>query len=62
MIIYPISKDSLPDTKNRFKLFSKTIDEGPELDYQPHDLFGIVVAFPNAPDKIFNTKDLVLDI
>ena len=62
LIIYPISKDSLPDTKNRFKLFSKTIDEGPELDYQPHDLFGIVVAFPNAPDKIFNTKDLVLDI
>ena len=62
LIIYPISKDSVPDTKNRFRLFTKTIDEGPELDYEPHDLFGIVVAFPNAPDKIFNTKDLVLDI
>ena len=53
-------------TKDWFLLFilpfTKTIDEGPELDYEPHDLFGIVVAFPNAPDKIFNTKDLVLDI
>ncbi|MCQ9202458.1 MAG: Z1 domain-containing protein [Prochlorococcus marinus XMU1425] len=62
LIIYPISKDSMPQSNNRFKLFEKTISEGPELDYKPHDLFGIVVAFPNPPGKIFNTKDLVLDI
>ena len=62
LIIYPISKDSIPQSNNRFKLFEKTISEGPELDYKPHDLFGIVVAFPNPPGKIFNTKDLVLDI
>ena len=52
----------MPQSNNRFKLFEKTISEGPELDYKPHDLFGIVVAFPNPPGKIFNTKDLVLDI
>ena len=62
LIIYPISKDSMPESNNRFKLFEKTISEGPELDYKPHDLFGIVVAFPSPPGKIFNTKDLVLDI
>ena len=65
LIIYPISKDSKPDEESttRFKLFSKTQKEDlGDLDYEPHDIFGIVIALPTPPNLIANTNDLVLDL
>ena len=65
LIIYPITKNSEPKTSARFKLFERTTPtelQRQNLNYEPHDLFGLVVAFPNPPGKIFNKQDLVLDI
>ena len=63
LIIYPISKNSKPtsDSNTRYKLFSRTCKEG-DLEYVPHDIFGIVIALPNSPNLIINKNDLVLDI
>lgn len=63
LIIYPISKNSKPDEESdtRFKLFSKT-HKKEDLDYKPHDIFGIVIALPTPPNFINNKNDLVLDL
>tara|TARA_Y100001978_G_scaffold85996_1_gene77050 strand:+ start:97 stop:2796 length:2700 start_codon:yes stop_codon:yes gene_type:complete len=65
LIIYPISKDSKPDEESttRFKLFSKTQKEDlGDLDYEPHDIFGIVIAIPTPPNFISNNNSLGLDL
>ena len=63
LIIYPISKNSKPeqDSDTRFKLFSRT-HKKEDLNYEPHDIFGIVIALPTPPNLITNKNDLVLDL
>ena len=57
LIIYPITKDSnpAPHATKKVRLF----DDLPE--YQPHDIFGIGVVFPNV-DNFNAQKFLQLDL
>ena len=49
------------DSDTRFKLFSRT-HKKEDLNYEPHDIFGIVIALPTPPNLITNKNDLVLDL
>jgi len=49
LIIYPISKDSKPNKKNNQN--RKALFENIDIEYQKHDIYGIVISFPNTPNK-----------
>ena len=48
LIIYPISKDSKPNKNNQNR---KALFENIDIEYQKHDIYGIVISFPNTPNK-----------
>lgn len=57
LIIYPITKDSnpAPNATKKVRLF----DDLPE--YQPHDIFGIGISFPNVSGRFHTKKTLKID-
>ena len=57
LIIYPITKDSnpAPHATKKVRLF----DDLPE--YQPHDIFGIGISFPNVSGRFHTKKTLKID-
>ena len=62
LLIFPISKDSTPNKQNKKKEFDFAQSRLPLFDfdgldvkdYEPHDVFGIGVVFPNVNN--FNAK------
>ena len=62
LLIFPISKDSTPNKQNKKKEFDFAQSRLPLFDfdgldvkdYEPHDVFGIGVVFPNVSN--FNAK------
>ena len=52
LIIYPISKNSKPDeTSDRLALFDNL-----DIQYEKHDIFGVLIAFPRSPRRTFTIQ------
>ena len=56
LIIYPISKDSIPSKNNENR---KGLFENIDPTYEKHDIFGVVISLPSTPSKrVFIEKAL----
>ncbi len=52
LIIYPISKNSKPnETSDRLALFDNL-----DIEYEKHDIFGLLIAFPRSPRRTFTIQ------